>query len=135
MKEKYMKILVGYDGSNAAKEAMTQAAKQAKAFGGNVTVLVSLTGGTVTHETELAQANEDIKFAEKVFKDAGVACEIKLMIRGNTPGVDMVEFARENNVDMIVIGIRRRSKLDKLLFGSNAQYIVIKAHCPVLCVK
>ncbi|MDX9786117.1 MAG: universal stress protein [Desulfobacterales bacterium] len=38
-------------------------------------------------------------------------------------------------MDMIVIGIRRRSKLDKLLFGSNAQYIVIKAHCPVLCVK
>ena len=130
-----MKILVGYDGSNAAKEAMTQAAKQAKAFGGSVTVLVSLTGGTVTHETELAQANEDMKFAEKVFKDAGISCETKLMIRGNTPGVDMVEFARENHIDMIVIGIRRRSKLDKLLFGSNAQYIVIKAHCPVLCVK
>jgi nucleotide-binding universal stress UspA family protein len=83
----------------------------------------------------LAQANEDMNFAAQVFKDAGISCETKLIIRGNTPGVDMVEFARENNIDMIVIGIRRRSKLDKLLFGSNAQYIIVKAHCPVLCIK
>jgi nucleotide-binding universal stress UspA family protein len=36
---------------------------------------------------------------------------------------------------MIVIGIKRRSRVGKLMFGSNAQYVILEAHCPVLAVK
>ena len=35
----------------------------------------------------------------------------------------------------IIIGVRRRSKVGKLLFGSNAQYIILMAQCPVVAVK
>jgi nucleotide-binding universal stress UspA family protein len=52
-----------------------------------------------------------------------------------TPGEDLVDFAKEQAVDEIIIGIKRRSKVGKLLFGSNAQYIIIKAPCPVVTVK
>jgi nucleotide-binding universal stress UspA family protein len=38
-------------------------------------------------------------------------------------------------VDAIIIGVKRRSKVGKLLFGSNAQYVIIKADCPVTTVK
>jgi nucleotide-binding universal stress UspA family protein len=130
-----MKILVGYDGSNSAKDALTLAKKHAEAFKAQVVVVASLTGGSVTHATEVEHANEDLEFAKKIFEDAGIPCETKLLIRGMTPGEDLVNYASENEVDEIVIGIKRRSKVGKLLFGSNAQYIIIKAPCPVVSIK
>jgi nucleotide-binding universal stress UspA family protein len=52
-----------------------------------------------------------------------------------TPGEDLVDYAGENGIDEIIIGIKRRSKVGKLLFGSNAQYVILKAPCPVVTVK
>jgi nucleotide-binding universal stress UspA family protein len=51
------------------------------------------------------------------------------------PGEDLVQFAEENAIDLIIIGIQKRSKMGKLLFGSNAQYVILNAACPVLTVK
>lgn len=48
---------------------------------------------------------------------------------------DIVQYAKENEVDEIVVGVKRRSKVGKLVFGSNAQYVIIEAPCPVLTVK
>ena len=44
-------------------------------------------------------------------------------------------FCVVQNVDMIFIGVRRRSKVGKLLFGSTAQYVILNAPCPVVSVK
>ncbi|MEE8415892.1 MAG: universal stress protein [Desulfobacterales bacterium] len=57
------------------------------------------------------------------------------MIRGLSPGEDLVEFAEENEVEEIVIGIRKKSKVGKLVFGSTAQFIILTAGCPVVTVK
>jgi len=73
-----MRILVGYDGSNAAKDALKLAQKHAKAF--------------------------DAK-------------------------IDVVKIGE------IIIGVRKRSKVGKLLLGSTAQYVVLHAPCPVITIK
>ena len=130
-----MKILVGYDGSNSGKDALALAVQHARAFDAQVIIVASLTGGTVTHAAEVEKANEDLDYAKTVFADAGIPCDTKLLVRGMTPGEDLVDFANEHAVDEIVIGIKRRSKVGKLLFGSNAQYVIIKAPCPVVTVK
>ena len=130
-----MKILVGYDGSNSAKEALVLAKQHAVAFNAEVVVVSSLTGGNATHAVEVEHANEDLEYARKLFAEDGIACETKLLVRGMTPGEDLIDFAKEHAVDEIIIGIKRRSKVGKLLFGSNAQYVIIKAPCPVVTVK
>jgi nucleotide-binding universal stress UspA family protein len=130
-----MKILVGYDGSNSGKEALALAKKHAVAFGAQVIIVASLTGGSVTHAVEVEHATEDLEFAKSMFDEDNIACETKLLVRGMTPGEDIIAFAKEHAVDEIVIGIKRRSKVGKLLFGSNAQYIIIKAPCPVVTVR
>jgi len=130
-----MKILVGYEGSNSAKDALALAKKHAAAFDGEVVIVSSLTGGSVTHAAEVEQTTENLEFAKKLFDDDGIPCETKLLVRGMTPGEDIVEYAKAKAIDEIIIGIKRRSKVGKLLFGSNAQYIILNAPCPVVTVK
>ena len=47
----------------------------------------------------------------------------------------VLDFAEENNIDLIVIGTRGRSGFKRLLLGSVASHVVTYAHCPVLVVK
>ena len=122
-------------GSNSAKDALILAKKHALAFKAQVIVIASLTGGSVTHAVEVEHANADLEFAKEMFEAENIDCETHLLVRGMTPGEDLVSFAKEQAVDEIVIGIKRRSKVGKLLFGSNAQYVIIKAPCPVVTVK
>lgn len=130
-----MKILVGYDGSNSAKDALALAKKHALAFNASVILLASLTGGSMTEGSDVEEATNQLESAKKMFDDEKIPCETKLLVRGMTPGEDIVQYAQEHAIDEIIIGIRRRSKVGKLLFGSNAQYVIIKAHCPVVTVK
>lgn len=48
---------------------------------------------------------------------------------------EIVEYAEEHNIDLIVMGTRGRSGLKKLLLGSTAQGVITYAHCPVLVVR
>ena len=61
--------------------------------------------------------------------------ETHLVISGRKFGEDLVQFAEQNKTDEIVIGIRRKSKAGKLLFGSTAQYVILNAPCPVVSIK
>jgi nucleotide-binding universal stress UspA family protein len=60
---------------------------------------------------------------------------VRDLVRGNDPAVDLIEVADKENAALIVIGLRRRSPVGKLLMGSNAQEILLRAPCPVLAVK
>ena len=73
--------------------------------------------------------------AKEIFDEQGVECETHQMARGLTPGEDLVKFAEENQIDQIYVGIEKKSKTSKLLLGSTAQYVILKAPCPVITVK
>ena len=130
-----MKLVVGYDGSNSAKEALTLAVKHAKAFEATVDIVTSMETGTVEQTEDIQQAKKDLEAAEKSVRDQKIPVESHLLIRGMKPGEDLVEFARESGAENIFIGVKRRSKVGKLLFGSNAQYVILKAPCPVTTVR
>ena len=130
-----MKILVGYDGSNSGKEALDLAKNHAIAFKGEVDVITSMVKGTERERQDMNQAQRGLEYAEALFKENNIPCKTHLLIRGLSSGEDMVEFAEENNIDEIIVGVKRRSKVGKLLMGSTAQYVILNAHCPVVTVK
>jgi nucleotide-binding universal stress UspA family protein len=130
-----MKILVGYDGSTSAKEALKLARKHARAFNASVDVVTSMEKGTEQQQQAIEDAERGLEWAKTLFTDKGLDCRTHLLIRGLSPGEDLLEFARENSVDEIIVGVKRRSKVGKLLMGSTAQYIILQASCPVVTVK
>lgn len=131
-----MKILVGYDGSNAAAAAIELAQIHARAFEAEKVFLVrSMEGGESVTRRDFEIAEHELGRANRILTDAGLPGEAKLLVRGLSPGEDLVRFAHEKQVDEIIIGVRRRSKVGKLVFGSTAQYVILQAHCPVVTVK
>jgi nucleotide-binding universal stress UspA family protein len=128
-----MKILVGYDGSDSAREALTLAGKHALEFGATVDVVTSMERGDDSEEEDVAQRGLD--WAKREFDEKRVTCRTHLLIRGVSPGEDLIEFAKENKSDEIIVGVHKRSKVEKLLLGSTAQYVIIEAPCPVVSVK
>ena len=70
----------------------------------------------------LQNANDDIQFKSKIEESMSVAGTI-------------VEFAENQNMDLIVVGSRGRSGFTKLLLGSVASTVVTYATCPVLVIK
>lgn len=130
-----MKILVGYDGSSVAKNALEIALRHAISFRAEVYVVTSLIGGTDEPNEDIKGAENDLVYAQSFFDEKKVPCVTTLLVRGVTPGEDLVRFAEDNEIDEIVIGIKRKSKVGKMLFGSNAQKIILDAKCPVVTVK
>lgn len=133
-----MKILLGLNVTNGDKNGMALCLKQANAFKAEVTILGSLMIGDKSQAFDSkTQKDAEKKLAEarKYFEDAGISCTTELMVRGKDPGEDIVDYAKKNQVDLIIVGVRLKSRVGKFLMGSTAQYVVLKASCPVLTFK
>ena len=81
------------------------------------------------------KAEQDMDAVRARLDEAGVSYDLRQLVRGFEPAEDLISIAEANNAELIVIGLRRRSPVGKLILGSNAQRILLDAHCPVLAVK
>jgi len=130
-----MKILVGYDYSTVTQDVLALAKQQAKAFKAEVHLLRSLEQNPELQRDTIQQAEQNLDQIKREFATLARACYTHVVVSGLSAGEDIVQFAEQHSIDLIVIGVRRRSKVGKLLFGSNAQLIILTAPCPVLTVK
>jgi len=128
-----MKILVGYDGKDLAKKALKVAIDHANAFGAEIHVLHSKV--TDLPQKEHEQDEQGMEEVKKDLEKQGISCQTHVIIRNMDPGDHLVEYAKEERVDEIVIGVRMRSKVGKLIMGSTAQHVILEAPCPVVAVK
>ena len=130
-----MKFLVGYNGSAEAKAALSLARDFAKIFKAKIFVMTSMEGGAGEKVEDITRAEQNLQEAKGFLDEQGIECETHQMARGFTPGEDLVKFAEENQIDQIYVGIEKKSKTSKLLLGSTAQYVILKATCPVITAK
>ena len=130
-----MNIMVGYDQSNVAKESLVLAKKHAKAFDAKLYLLTALAQSPELQLEDIQKAENELERVQISLKTEGISCETHAIVSSLTAGEDLVQFAQESEIDEVVIGVRRRSKVGKLLFGSNAQYIILQAPCPVVAVR
>ncbi|MFW2368044.1 MAG: universal stress protein [Desulforhopalus sp.] len=129
------KFVVAYSGSKVSKAALSLARDHAEIFGAHVVVVTSMIGGAGERAEDIGKTNRDLQFAKGFLQEKEISCEVRELVRGVTPGEDLVKFAHDNNVDQIYVGIEKKSRTQKIILGSNAQYIILKAPCPVVSVN
>jgi len=133
-----MKIMVGFDGTDIARGVLKLAEDHAKAFNAQIFVVTAV---TQSHDVKLddmdrmEESDRQLNEIKNHFEKADIPCEVRVLVNDLQPGESLVQFANENAIDEIVIGVKKRSKVGKLLFGSTAQYVILEAKCPVVAAK
>lgn len=125
-----MPVVVGYLSTPEGEAALRSAISEAKLRGTSIEVIVGARGMGAAKERERL-AREVVEIMETQ--------GVKYSVLEDSGDDDIAEFicdtARDVDANLIVIGLRRRSPVGKLILGSNAQRILLEAHCPVLAVK
>jgi nucleotide-binding universal stress UspA family protein len=80
-----------------------------------------------------AEAGRQLKMIIPAEERQGLDWEMVILY--GMPFLEIIRYAKANAVDMIVIGTNGRSGMEHVIFGSTAEKVVRKAHCPVLSVK
>jgi len=136
-------ILVPYDFSNFGDLAFEKAIEVAQKFESKITLFTVITN-LDTSGMDWTRAQEYYDESEKKTKDNlekiaiknPYGVDIAVKIAHEQSAVDgIVNFAKNNGVDLIVMGSHGRSGFKKLVLGSVAAGVLVKAECPVLTVK
>ncbi len=130
-----MKILVGYNGGEVGRMSLCLARDFAVKNQALVYVVTSMEGGASEKPEDIVQAESYLAFARQLMERSNVQCDALQSVRGLSPGEDLVKFAKENQIDHIFLGIKKKSRAQKAILGSTARYVILKAPCPVTTVK
>ena len=94
-----MTIMVAYNGSQAADNALALACEKAARSGEKVIVVTSMEGGRGERLEEIQHVSDSLKKVEDYLQAHKVPGEALQLVRGLSPGEDIVKFAEENAVD------------------------------------
>ena len=128
-----MTIVVGYVPTPEGEAALTAAITEARLREEPLHIVNSSRGDSLS---DPRYASDDAVDSLRTRLDrTGIAYDVKQYVRGNDASEELVGEADRLGASLIVIGIRRRTPTGKLITGSQAQRILLDAHCPVLAVK
>jgi nucleotide-binding universal stress UspA family protein len=130
------KILYPTDFSPYSNQAYFHAVALAESHGASLTILYVYPGGFGAPET--AGDSEDRSYWQQQLEQIRpVNQDIRtqhVLLEGD-PASEIVDYAREAGIDLIVMGTHGRTGLERLLMGSVAEKVMREAQCSVLVVK
>jgi nucleotide-binding universal stress UspA family protein len=131
-----MKFMVCYDGSPRAKEALRVAQRHAKVWNAKLEVVNAMERIEPLKHTRVKMMEEQLANEVKdILGGDDPPYDVQLLLTDLTAGEQLVIFAEEDKIDQIFLGILKKSKVGKFLFGSTAQYVILHASCPVVTVQ
>lgn len=140
------RILFPTDFSEGSLYALPYAVDLAKTYGAKIYMLhviydiATASGLHVPHVSVDEMYKELYASAKKELERFGADIirnikDIEYIVIKGIPYEEILNFSKENNIDIIVIGTHGRRGLDRVLFGSTAERVVRNSSCPVLTVR
>ncbi len=132
-------ILVATDGSKYSNNAIEESIKYAKSY---KSLLKALSVVNVTDEFQALApdtAEKLINKAKKILdgvknKALQKGITIETFVREGEPYTEILNIAKQQNIDTIIMGSYGRTGLKRLLMGSVTERVIGYSHCPVLVV-
>ncbi len=138
----YKKILLAADGSEHALRAAKEAAKIAS-FDKECTVEIVLVADFAQTRNEVLHSHgkEELEMSrrkkllpmEELLKEHSLS--YKITILHGEPAPAIVDYANQEQFDLVVIGSRGLNALQEMVLGSVSHKVVKRVNCPVLIVK
>jgi nucleotide-binding universal stress UspA family protein len=128
-------VVVGWIQTPEGRAAVDAAVEETRRRSGRLVVVHSARGGRDEEPSAVVDLRDALDELKARLIDEGLDVTVRDLVRGKDPADDLIEVADQEGAALIVIGLRRRSPVGKLLMGSNAQEILLRADCPVLAVK
>lgn len=137
------RILVPTDFSDCSQRALSYGCELAKRFGAELHVLHVAQQPAIGGMYAASLPDEALypeEFAKEHLEalevpDAERISRVQKSVQIGSPFVEIVRYARHNDVDLIVMGTHGRTGLKHMLMGSVAEKVVRKAPCAVLAVR
>ena len=140
------RILVPTDLSESANHALAYGISFAREYKAELVLLHVIETLSVGYASDLFPApmaevleeigsyarGELVKLAAQA-TERGVTAQ-QVVVQGK-PATEVIRYAKEQAVDMIVLGTHGRGVLDHALFGSTTERVVRRAPCPVLTCR
>ena len=131
-----MKFLVCYEEADPSSVILKEAQAHARVWNASLEVVKAVTRELPIKHSKILEMEEEMEASvSRQIGDDSVSYNAQLMVTSLEPGEKLVKFAEEEEIDLIFIGIIKKSKVSKLFFGSTAQYVILHASCPVVTVK
>jgi nucleotide-binding universal stress UspA family protein len=145
-KARISKILVPVDFEAPSNHALEYAKDLARQFQASLELLHVVSVPYILPVTDGGLLQLSPEVIDGVVKDAnarlanaigstGETSGSRATVRTGDPRAQIVDFAREEGADLIVMGTRGRTGATHLIFGSVAEHVVRSAPCPVLTVR
>ena len=139
----YKRILLTLDRSPLAEQALPHAVALARACGASVELVgvvpmadqqaMYSAGAVVDWESEIAQYKEYLTGVLSRVQEEGLRAHSEIL-RGDVAS-EILRYAEEAGVDMIVMSTHGRSGLGRWVYGSIADRVLRHATVPVLLVR
>jgi nucleotide-binding universal stress UspA family protein len=130
-------VVVGYDGSQAARRALVRAAETAGAGGRIVVVTAVPPAETLGQEpeNEAPLVDPEHVIGEAVALLGAHDVEVSARVEEADPAEALVAAASEAGAAVIAVGARGDSYLARALRGSVAEKLVARAPCDLLVIR
>lgn len=140
-------ILICLDGSELSEQSLPYAIEQAVKFQSHIVLLnvvENLIAGTADNKITTSDLDELMKRerekSEKYLKDVSMNLDKRgihtsAVITEGSAGETIVEYAKENKVDLICLATHGRSGLERVVLGSVAEYVIRNSKKPILIIN
>src|SRR5215510_2675214 len=150
--QKIQNILIAVDRSGYKDKIISYSVTLAKALGARITAihildraalgvigdLISYYRDGMVEEYEKAMRKQAEEFLAEVrlsLEKEGIEASTEVISNVSSAAEGIIEYAKNANVDTVVIGTKGLTGVEKFLLGGVASAVIQNAHCPVLAVR
>ena len=125
------KILLAYVPSATSEAAFDFAVEEAERRDASLLVLAS----ERAPDPRKARGVTDQRSLQERLEETGLGFELRTVPKRDDPADDILDAVEHDDVDLVILGIRKRTPIGKILLGSTSQRVAIESPVPVVMVK